>query len=92
MLDVPGRVGFAAPTSLQTHHFVLPSGTLVGTGTGSHGETADAFVVVGGTGSFSGARGTYTALQRHLGLGGDGSGTYRLDLLDLPTHLTAEGA
>lgn len=76
-----GVVGVAAPTSIETHHFVFGDGTLVGTGTTSLDDNVDNFVVLGGTGIYAGASGSYTALQSHLGLGGNGSALYRFALL-----------
>jgi hypothetical protein len=77
VIDASGVVGTAAPTSIETHHFVFADGTIVGTGTASLDDSEDHFVIVGGTGAFAGASGSYTAVQRPLGLGGDGTATYR---------------
>jgi hypothetical protein len=81
VIGSPGGVGVAAPTSIETHHFVFPDGTLVGTGTASLDDSDDHFVVLGGTGAYAGASGSYAATERHLGLGGDGSAIYRFALL-----------
>ena len=77
VIGSPGMVGVAAPTSIENHYFVFPNGTLVGTGTASLDDSPDDFVVVGGTGVFAGASGSYAAVQRPLGVGGDGTATYR---------------
>lgn len=79
-LASPNLVGPNAPTSLETHHFVFPTGSLVGSGVATFDDTADEFAVIGGTGAFAGARGSYTAVQQPLGLGGDGSARYSFSL------------
>ena len=45
--------------TLELHTFRLPGGTIVGTGTGNAGDGE--FAVVGGTGRWLGARGSYVA-------------------------------
>ncbi len=86
VIDSPGKVGASAPTSIETHYFEFPGGTLVGSGTASLDDDDDQFVVLGGTGVFAGVRGSYAATQRPLGLGGDGIANYRF------TFLTQQGS
>lgn len=81
VIDSPGRVGASAPTSIETHYFEFPGGTLVGSGTASLDDAEDQFVVLGGTGVFAGVRGSYAAIQRPVGLGGDGTASYQFTLL-----------
>jgi hypothetical protein len=62
---------------LELHTFKLRDGSLFGTGTaGAEGV----FAVVGGTGHYAGARGTYVARQAHADLGGDGSAEFVFSL------------
>ena len=51
-----------ATGTMQTHTFVLPGGTLVGTGVLSH-EGTGTFAVIGGTGSFQQVSGFYEVHQ-----------------------------
>jgi hypothetical protein len=77
--DTGGGVG--SPASLERHTFAFGDGTLIGHGTATRDLTApDTFAIVGGTGRYAGAVGTYTARQGPLQLGGDGTAEYRIDL------------
>jgi hypothetical protein len=58
----PGRVSPDAGT-MEWHTFHLNGGTIIGSG--SAGTESGSFAVVGGTGRFAGARGTYSL--RRLG-------------------------
>jgi hypothetical protein len=70
-----------AAASLEQHTFDFGDGTLVGSGLGTRAlDSADAFAVVGGTGRYLGARGSYSAIQRHLELGGDGTAEFLISL------------
>jgi hypothetical protein len=62
----------------ETHTFKLHDGSIFGTGTagGLHGS----FAVLGGTGRYAGAQGTYVARQAHVELGGDGTAEFVFDL------------
>lgn len=71
--SVPGSGG-----QFVLHSFDLGDGTLLGMGSGS--LTDGAFAVVGGTGRYAGARGSYTARQSPRDLGGDGSATFTFAL------------
>jgi hypothetical protein len=81
VIDSPGTVGTSAPTSIETHYFDFPGGSLVGSGTASLDDAEDQFVVLGGTGAFAGVRGSYAAIQRPVGLGGDGTAIYQFAFL-----------
>lgn len=73
--------GLAAETrSLETHTFRLTDGTIHGIGTTTPGEDESVFAVVGGTGLYLGARGSYTARQQPVETGGDGSAAFTLTL------------
>lgn len=78
-LHQPGLVGSLA--SLEQHTFNLGDGSIMGTGTTKPGiESEDEFAILGGTGRYAGARGTYIVRQSHQEFGGDGTAiiTFRL--------------
>lgn len=78
-LESSGRVGMHAPTSLEWHTFALHEGSILGVGTGSRDlDAADTFAIVGGTGRYAGAQGTYVAIRRPFDLGGDGSAEFTM--------------
>jgi hypothetical protein len=78
----PGKVASHEPGSLEQHTFVLPAGTIFGSGVGSSGADSDGqFAITGGTGRYVGARGSYQARQSHLDLGGNGTATFTLTLI-----------
>ena len=78
----PGRTGLDGSSSLQLHTFNLPDGTLVGTGTATPAhDTEDTFAIIGGTGRYAGARGSYVARQSPAQLGGDGTATFTITLV-----------
>jgi hypothetical protein len=69
----------AAWTNVETHTFQLRDGTIHGMGTTTPGHDAEAvFAVVGGTGRYHGARGSYAARQSPVEHGGDGSAGFRV--------------
>jgi hypothetical protein len=71
----------AAVGSLELHSFNLEDGTILGLGTAAkHGDGT--FAIVGGTGRFAGASGTYTAELRPRELGGNGAAVFRLSLVN----------
>jgi hypothetical protein len=78
-LDTPGGHPTWAAAALETHTFKFADGTLVGMGTALAGEES-VFAVVGGTGKYSGATGSYTAVQSPLETGGDGTAEFRFDI------------
>jgi hypothetical protein len=59
---------------LELHTFKLEDGALFGTGTA--GQVDGEFAVVGGTGRYAGAHGTYLARQDHADRGGDGTAEF----------------
>jgi hypothetical protein len=60
---------------LQT--FNLAGGSIFGMGTPpARGEGVATFAILGGTGSFAGATGTYTQEQRPTDRGGDGTARF----------------
>ena len=68
-------------TSLEQHTFLLPGGSIMGAGsTGPGLESTDEFAIVGGTGIYSGAKGSYVARQSHIELGGDGTASFEFSL------------
>ena len=77
-LHGPGAAAGAAER-LELHTFVLAGGTIVGTG--AAGGESGVFAVLGGTGRYAGARGSYVARQGHHELGGDGTAEFVFSLL-----------
>ncbi len=75
-----GSMGFSAAT-VEIHTFSLADGMLMGMGTTkeSAGEPG-VFAVVGGSGRFASAGGSYTARQDPQELGGDGIGRFSFRL------------
>jgi len=78
-VGAPHGAGDAAASYIETHHFNLPGGTLVGSGTW-HVRGISRFAIVGGTGRYAGATGTYQAVQRPVEMGGDGTASFTIDL------------
>jgi hypothetical protein len=76
-LDSPFAPGLAA--SLELHTFTLRDGTIHGLGVATRGAEGH-FAVLGGTGRYAGARGSYVAHQRPRELGGDGTAEFNLTL------------
>jgi hypothetical protein len=81
-LSHPGKVPVSEPGSLELHTFVLPEGTIIGSGTANAAlESEGHFAIIGGTGRYLGARGSYIAKQSYRELGGNGIATFTLTLL-----------
>ncbi len=81
-LSTPGKAVPQAPGSLELHTFVFADGTLVGSGVASSAAASEGeFAIVGGTGRYLGARGSYHAAQSHRELGGTGTATFSLRLI-----------
>jgi hypothetical protein len=72
-----GAMGLSAG-NLEMHTFLLKEGTIAGMGAAGPGESV--FAVVGGTGRYAGASGSYVARQRPLELGGDGTAEFTVTL------------
>jgi hypothetical protein len=76
--------------SLEHHTFTLAGGSIMGTGATRPGlDSEDEFAIVGGTGRYAGARGTYIVRQSHQEFGGDGTAVITFKLL---TEASAHGA
>ena len=75
---IGGGVHPAQGERLELHTFKLLDGTIIGSGTA--GQLEGAFAILGGTGKYAGARGTYVARQHHLDLGGDGTAEFLFTL------------
>jgi len=70
-VNAPFGAGPLAAAFVEQHTLNLKEGTLTGMGT-SQGEEST-FAIVGGTGRYAGARGSYVARQFPVELGGDGT-------------------
>jgi hypothetical protein len=78
-MGAPHGAGDTAASYAETHHFNLLDGTLLGSGTW-HVNGGSRFVILGGTGRFAGAAGTYEAVQQPVELGGDGTAAFTFKL------------
>ena len=67
-----------AAGNLEFHTFNLPGGSITGMGPASSAENV--YAIVGGTGDYVGATGSYVARQRPFELGGDGTAEFVLSL------------
>jgi hypothetical protein len=67
-----------ADAGVEVHTFVFPTGTIVGMGTSLLGEAT--FAIVGGTGIYAGAHGSYAAKQRLREHGGNGTADFTLTI------------
>jgi hypothetical protein len=65
---------------LELHTFALRDGRIIGSGTA--GLLDGEFAILGGTGRYAGARGTYVARHSRRELGGDGTAEFRLTLTE----------
>ena len=79
-VDSPFQLTGEGVGSFEIHTLSLPEGTIVGVGVGGGQERS--YAIVGGTGKYAGARGSYLARQDTYGLGGDGKAELLLTLLD----------
>src|SRR5215208_1668001 len=74
--STPGSL--VADGALESHTFRLPAGTILGIG--SHVEGESVFSIIGGTGAYAGARGSYSSSQFLREHGGDGTAEFVLNL------------
>jgi hypothetical protein len=79
-VDSPFQITGEGTGAFEIHTLAIPGGTIVGVGVGGGRERA--YAIVGGTGKYIGARGSYLARQDTYGLGGDGKAEILLTLLD----------
>jgi hypothetical protein len=79
-VDSPFQLTGEGTGAFEIHTLSLNGGTIVGVGVGGGRERN--FAIVGGTGKYTGARGSYLARQDTYGLGGDGKAEILLTLLD----------
>jgi hypothetical protein len=77
-VDSPFGASPFAATNVEMHTLNLEGGTLIGMGSASAGENQ--YAIVGGTGRFLGARGSYIARQWPWELGGDGTAEFVVTL------------
>ncbi len=76
-VQAPFGVSRSSASDLQMHNFVLDDGSIIGMGaTRAVQQRLPVFAIVGGTGRFAAARGTYTAEQHPEELGGDGTARF----------------
>ncbi len=78
-LDNPAGHGSHALAQLETHTFQLPGGTLLGMGTTIRGQESS-YAIVGGTGKYLGASGSYVGQQNPFETGGNGTAQFTLTL------------
>lgn len=73
--------------AVETHTMTLPDGVILGMGASpAVGAGSAAFAVVGGTGRFAGARGSYLAEQQTDAAGGRGRARYTITLVTAEDH------
>lgn len=81
-ISTPGKVADREPGSLEQHTFVLADGNIFGSGVATSGTQSEGqFAIVGGTGRYLGARGSYVARQSYVDFGGNGTATFTITLL-----------
>jgi hypothetical protein len=78
-LDNATDHGPFASVQMESHTFQLGDGALIGMGSTTPGERG-VFAVVGGTGRYLGATGSYVALQNPVEIGGDGTAEFTFTL------------
>jgi hypothetical protein len=67
-----------ANTIVEQHLFVLPDGTI--TGSGQRAGVTGTFAVTGGSGRYTGAQGSYAARIDAIGTGGTGTAQFDFSL------------
>ncbi len=81
-LQAPFGSGEMAAESAEMHTFNLADGSIIGMGTSAPATgVGRVYAIVGGTGRYIGARGSYISRQNPLELGGDGSAEFELTLM-----------
>ncbi len=76
-----GRSELAA-SAMETHQFNFIDGTIIGIGTlGDLHGTQSVHAIIGGTGRYEGASGSYTARQRPVEMGGDGTADFAFNVI-----------
>lgn len=78
-VDSPFGASPFSAANVEMHTLNLEGGTIIGMGSASAGENQ--YAIVGGTGRFLGARGSYVAQQHPWELGGDGSAEFVITLM-----------
>jgi len=78
-LATPDGHGPYATVQQETHTFLLPGGAIFGMGSAAPGADG-VYAIVGGTGRYSGASGSYLGRQRPFETGGDGTALFTLNL------------
>ena len=67
---------------METHQVTFHDGSIVGIGTlGDLYGAPSAHAIIGGTGRYEGASGSYIARQRPIELGGDGTADFDLHII-----------
>jgi hypothetical protein len=74
----PFGAGPVAAANVEMHTLNLLDGSIVAMGSASAGENV--YAIVGGTGRYAGASGSYVARQRPIELGGDGTADFVVTL------------
>jgi hypothetical protein len=77
-IDSPFEITGQGVGSIETQTLNLREGSIIGMGAGT-GATR-AYAIVGGTGKYAGARGSYTATIDTYGLGGSGAAAFEITL------------
>lgn len=71
-----------AAGAMETHQFNFRDGTIIGIGTlGDLHGSQSVHAIIGGTGRYEGASGSYTARQRPIELGGDGTADFEFNVI-----------
>ncbi|MDQ6601964.1 MAG: dirigent protein [Chloroflexota bacterium] len=78
-VDSPFGANPFSAANVEMHTLNLEGGTIIGMGSASAGENH--YAIVGGTGRFLGARGSYVAQQHPWELGGDGTAEFVITLM-----------
>jgi len=71
-----------AADAMETHQFTFSDGTIIGIGTlGDLYGSQSVHAIIGGTGRYEGASGSYVARQRPIELGGDGTADFDFNVM-----------